>query len=209
MKKANTSDIKTIVKINNVIPKGKTLKSLKIIIMLLHCFRIFSNFMKSPARLKKALKKTASEIEKKYAKHFKENAFSLSYFAELLENAGFNTKEKRGEFYIAERQAIVKADKAYFQPKYNTISALQDTRNIDHKAIDSKSHKHLQQISANANSINKLENGEISAGNCNNTSYFYNVSNDTIAEFYNNLVKYLEGKMSEKNFTKYCNSVIK
>ena len=201
--KGKKTDIQTIISINDLIPDKTSIRSLKIVCILLHCYRIITRFMTNPVRLKKALVSCAQDIEKRNAKYFSVNVFDCASFALSLAKSGIN----RAVNYAGERQEHVAASLS--MPAFNSVQRLLNTRNNDHKAVDKESGKLLQQIAANANSINKLEAGEISKGTCDNTSYFFIVQDDVIAEFAANLERYLAGSIKAPSMTRYIDKVIR
>jgi len=189
MKKTEQS-VKT--SIYNLIPKTDTIYAVKILVMLLHCYRIIKNFVGSNSKLKKHLAETLNNVIAT-VKNFK--TVDLAEYTSLFSNINTDamyTRERREAWSLAKQNGKAPCFKKY------DVYLVNNLRNADNKALDENIEE--QQFCSN---INSLLNGKSN----NKSGVFYRTDNNTIEEFSIMLNSCLEGSISEKEMIKYISSV--
>ena len=176
-----------------LLPQTDSLKATKILVMLIHCYRIIKNFVASTSKLKKHLGETVTETATK-SKNIP--VYDLDKYTALFQN--INTDS----IYTPERQtALISAIKQGKAPQYksDSIAVFKNTRNTDHKAITPRTH--IQQIASN---INSLLNGKSN----NRYSVHYRTTDQSIEEFAIMLNSYLTDEISLEEMKKYISTTI-
>ena len=189
MKKTEQS-VKT--SIYNLIPKTDTIYAVKILVMLLHCYRIIKNFVGSNSKLKKHLAETLNNVIAT-VKNFK--TVDLAEYTDIFNNINVDpmyTKERREAWSLAKQNG-----KAPCFNKYD-VYLVNNLRNADNKALNEDTEE--QQFCSN---VNSLLNGKSN----NKKGVFYRTDNSTIEEFSIMLNSYLEESISYEEMIKYISGV--
>ena len=192
MKKTKT-DQKVKSNLYALIPSTNSLKAVKILIMLIHSYRIIKNFLSSTSKLKKHMGETLTAIAKNTKSIRTVNLDKLTGIFEGIDTASMYTPERQTALKTAIEQGKA--------PAYNLhgISIIENTRNIDHKALTERTH--VQQLASN---INSLLNGKSN----HRTSVIYNVNSEAISAFTCNLDSYLKDEISLEEMKKYISTEI-
>lgn len=191
--KKNKTDQKVKSNLYNLLPSTDSLKAVKILVMLIHCYRIIKNFMSSTSKLKKHLGETLTAIAKNTKSIQTINLDKLTGLFNQIDTDSMYTPERQSTLLTA-----IENGKAPGW-KLNGISIVENTRNIDHKALTP--HTHVQQLASN---INSLLNGKSNR----RTSVIYDVDSQTIDAFTCNLDSYLKDEISIEEMKKYISTEI-
>lgn len=192
MKKSEISVKNSIYSIAPI--KTDTILSCKILVLLLHCFRIIKNFVGSNSKLKKHIASTLESVLKKVKSI---QTIDLNDHTSIFKNISTDSS------YTPERRTALseaKVNQNFPAIAEHSLTVFDNMRNVDHKAVNENIQE--QQIASN---INSILNGKSN----HKRGLHYRTSNTVIELFAINLNMYLEGDICQKDMEKFISENVK